>query len=57
MVEEKETSYAGATRGRFNKHRQRFKEVSTNENSSFKGGTEDLKEHTFFYGKKWQINA
>jgi hypothetical protein len=52
MAEHKESTYAGAAKGRFNnKHRQRFKETSTNENSGFKGEKEDIKEHIFYYGK------
>jgi hypothetical protein len=51
MAEQKDSSYAGAAKGRFNKHRHRFKEKSTNENSKFEGETEDLKEHIFFFGK------
>jgi hypothetical protein len=48
---DKESTYAGAAKGRFNKHRQRYKETSTSENSGFKGETEDIEEHTFYYGK------
>jgi hypothetical protein len=50
MSEQKESSYAGAAKGRFNKYRHRFKE-STNDNSGLKGETNDIKEHTFIHGK------
>jgi hypothetical protein len=51
MAEQKDSSYAGAAKGRFNKNRHRFKETNTNDDSGFKGETDDIKDHIFIYGK------
>jgi hypothetical protein len=51
MTDQKDSSYAGAAKGRFNKNRHRFKETSKNDDSGFKGETEDIKDYIFIYGK------
>jgi hypothetical protein len=54
MSDKKDNTYTGAAKGRFsnNNNRHCSKERGSNDNSGFKGETEDIEKHTtFFYGK------